>query len=65
MCHRMLTTRVNARMPLHDEVPAHIAKIMLEKNFVASLTSALAEVDLNYPNVKSLLTSILLPLEYL
>jgi E3 ubiquitin-protein ligase HUWE1 len=38
---------------------------MLEKNFVATLTAALSEVDLNYPNVRGLVASILRPLENL
>ena len=66
LCHRLLTVRFNTstrKQP--DELPTHIAKVMLEKNFVATLTNALAEVDLNYPNVKALVASILKPLEYL
>ncbi|KAF7315636.1 hypothetical protein MIND_00079100 [Mycena indigotica] len=66
LCHRLLTVRFNAntRKP-HDDTPTHIAKVMLEKNFVATLTNALSEVDLNYPNVRSLVASILRPLEFL
>jgi len=66
LCHRLLTVRFTAvtRKP-HDETPTHIAKVMLEKNFVSTLTNALAEVDLNYPNVRSLVAMILRPLEHL
>lgn len=66
LCHRLLTVRFNtvARKP-QEETPTHIAKVMLEKNFVATLTNALAEVDLNYPNVRSLVAAILRPLEHL
>lgn len=66
LCHRLLTVRFNAaaRKP-QDETPTHIAKVMLEKNFVSTLTNALAEVDLNYPNVRSLVAAILRPLEHL
>jgi len=66
LCHRLLTVRSNAiaRKP-QDETPTHIAKVMLEKNFVSTLTNALAEVDLNYPNVRSLVAAILRPLELL
>jgi E3 ubiquitin-protein ligase HUWE1 len=38
---------------------------MLEKNFVATLTNALSEVDLNYPNVRGVVAAILRPLELL
>lgn len=68
LCHRLLTVRFNtaSRDRKHlDEVPTHLAKVMLEKNFVATLTTALSEVDLNYPNVRNLVTSILRPLEHL
>jgi E3 ubiquitin-protein ligase HUWE1 len=68
LCYRVLTARfsgMGVRKVPQDELPTQIAKIMLEKNFVATLTNALAEVDLNYPNVKSLVASILRPLEYL
>lgn len=66
LCHRLLIVRFNAaaRKP-QDETPTHIAKVMLEKNFVSTLTNALAEVDLNYPNVRSLVAVILKPLEHL
>jgi E3 ubiquitin-protein ligase HUWE1 len=67
LCHRLLTVRVNpnTRKQQQDDVPTHLAKIMLEKNFVATLTNALSEVDLNYPNVRNLVISVLRPLEHL
>jgi E3 ubiquitin-protein ligase HUWE1 len=67
LCYRLLTVRFNTptRKQPSDEVPTHIGKVMLEKNFVATLTTALAEVDLNYPNVKGLVASILRPIEHL
>ncbi|GLB37041.1 putative protein with domain of Unknown Function (DUF913) [Lyophyllum shimeji] len=66
LCHRLLTVRFNSTSRKQmDDNPAHIAKVMLEKNFVATLTTALAEIDLNYPNIRSLVPSILRPLEYL
>jgi E3 ubiquitin-protein ligase HUWE1 len=42
-----------------------MAKTMIEKNFVSTLTAAAGEVDLNYPNVRSVLGSILRALEHL
>lgn len=66
LCHRLLTVRFNTvSRKQQDEAPTQIAKIMLEKNFVTTLTHALSEVDLNYPNVRGLVSSILRPLEYL
>ena len=48
-----------------DEVPTHIAKVMLEKNFVATLTNVLSEVDLNYPNIRIVISFVLRPLQCL
>jgi E3 ubiquitin-protein ligase HUWE1 len=66
LCNRLLTVRFNnGSRKMQDDSNTHIAKIMLEKNFVPILTSALAEVDLNYPNVRGLVASILRPMDYL
>ncbi|RDB16805.1 E3 ubiquitin-protein ligase TOM1-like [Hypsizygus marmoreus] len=66
LCHRLLTVRFNSTSRKQtDDNPTHVAKIMLEKNFVATLTTALSEIDLNYPNIRGLVPSILRPLEYL
>ncbi|KAK7053298.1 E3 ubiquitin-protein ligase tom1 [Paramarasmius palmivorus] len=66
LCHRLLTVRFNSpsRKQL-EETPTQIAKVMLEKGFVSTLTNALSDVDLNYPNVKNLVAAVLRPLEYL
>ncbi|KAG5457019.1 MAG: hypothetical protein BJ554DRAFT_3080, partial [Olpidium bornovanus] len=42
-----------------------VAKLMLEKNFTGTLTSVLAEVDLNFPQVSALIGAVIKPLEYL
>ncbi|KAF9049777.1 hypothetical protein BJ165DRAFT_1608842 [Panaeolus papilionaceus] len=66
LIHRLLTVRVNPpSRKSADDAPTHLAKIMLEKNYVAVLTTALSEVDLNYPNVRNLVAAILRPLEFL
>ncbi|KAF9447492.1 hypothetical protein P691DRAFT_776106 [Macrolepiota fuliginosa MF-IS2] len=69
LSHRLLTVRFNtpntSSRKQHDEIPTHIAKIMLEKNFVSTLTNALSEVDLNYPHIRTLVDFILRPLQYL
>ncbi|KAF6760270.1 hypothetical protein DFP72DRAFT_1097039 [Ephemerocybe angulata] len=68
LCNRLLNVRFNVpptqRKP-NAEIPTHLAKIMLEKNYVSTLTTSLSEIDLNYPNVKALVTGILRPLQYL
>lgn len=43
----------------------HIGKLMYEKNFVSALTSAIAELDLNFPNAKRAVKYILGPLKLL
>ena len=64
LCNRLLTVRFNVTFRKED-IPTHMAKIMLEKHFVATLTNALSEVDLNYPNARVVVASILRPLEHL
>ncbi|CAE6444639.1 unnamed protein product [Rhizoctonia solani] len=66
LCSLLLTPQPTlSSKPAQDDVTIHLAKIMLEKSFVGILTSVLGELDLNYPNVKSLVSAILRPLEYL
>ena len=66
LCYRLLTVRFGPGIrKTPDEIPTHIAKVMLEKNFVASLTTALGDIDLNYPNIRTVITSVLKPMEYL
>ncbi|KAH0589501.1 hypothetical protein H2248_005243 [Termitomyces sp. 'cryptogamus'] len=66
LCYRLLTVRSHATHRKQiDDNPTHIAKVMLEKNFVATLTTALLEIDLNYPNIRRLVPTMLKPLEYL
>ncbi len=42
-----------------------IAKIMLEKSYVATLTTVMSDIDLKFPNVKNLISGLLRPLEHL
>ncbi|KAL1921444.1 uncharacterized protein VTP21DRAFT_11160 [Calcarisporiella thermophila] len=67
VCYRILTTRPppqsSAGKPA--DAPSSAAKLMLEKNFVGLLTSALGEVDFNYPAAKNVISTILRPLEQL
>ncbi|EJD34111.1 hypothetical protein AURDEDRAFT_109329 [Auricularia subglabra TFB-10046 SS5] len=65
LCHRLASVKVQSSGKSHEDVAIHTAKIMLEKGFVATLTNALADVDLNYPHVKTLISAVLRPLEYL
>ena len=66
LCYRLLIARPNSTGGKQTEdLTLHMAKTMLEKNFVTVLTSAIADVDLNLPTVKSLLEAILRPLEHL
>lgn len=66
LCHRLLTVRFNnGSSKSLDETPMQLAKIMLEKNFVATLTNVLTDIDLNYPNMRSLVAAILRPLDFL
>ncbi|WVQ94835.1 hypothetical protein IAU59_001918 [Kwoniella sp. CBS 9459] len=62
--YRLLTSRpVGPRQP--NESTLHVAKLMLEKNYVSLLTNALGEIDLNYPDVKNVLVTLLRALDHL
>ncbi|KAF7724152.1 hypothetical protein EC973_001277 [Apophysomyces ossiformis] len=68
LCHRILNARPNPgalAQRTKEDTSVNIAKIMLEKNFVAVLTSAISDVDVNYPHSKTVLNSMLRPLEQL
>lgn len=65
LCFRLLTSRASVTSKSHDETTLHIAKIMLEKGFVPLWTNAMVDIDLAYPHVKTLVVSILQPLEIL
>lgn len=68
LIYRLLTARpavVPKMGQPADDSGLHLAKTMLEKNFVSTMTSAVSEVDLNYPDVRNVLLSLLKALEYL
>ncbi|KAG0205736.1 hypothetical protein BGX28_002703 [Mortierella sp. GBA30] len=50
---------------LNEDLSVNIVKVMLEKNFISTLTNVLADVDLNYPHAKVLVNAVLKPLEHL
>ncbi|GBC34534.2 DUF913-domain-containing protein [Rhizophagus irregularis DAOM 181602=DAOM 197198] len=68
LCYAILTARTstsnNANKPI-DDGPASVAKLMLDKHFVNTLTEALSEVDLNYPSARILISALLKPFEFL
>jgi E3 ubiquitin-protein ligase HUWE1 len=43
----------------------HIAKIMLDRNFIGALDNALAEIDFNFPSVRRAIKYVLRPLRIL
>ncbi|KAK4518814.1 ribosomal RNA biogenesis protein rrp5 [Mucor velutinosus] len=79
LCHRILNARPNVGSSIprslgggqtnansnKEDTALSNAKIMLDKNFVAILTSAISDVDINYPHAKTILNSMLRPLEQL
>ncbi|KAI8602492.1 hypothetical protein EDD21DRAFT_320345 [Dissophora ornata] len=48
-----------------EDISINIVKVMLEKNFIMTLTNVLADIDLNYPHAKILVNAVLKPLEHL
>ncbi|KAI7908284.1 uncharacterized protein BX663DRAFT_482482 [Cokeromyces recurvatus] len=80
LCHRILNARPNfgpfAPRSLgsshntsnnndKEESTLNNAKIMLDKNFVAVLTSAVSDIDINYPHSRAILNALIRPLEQL
>ncbi|KAF8985816.1 hypothetical protein BGZ46_001784 [Entomortierella lignicola] len=49
----------------NDDTSINIVKVMLEKNFITTLTNVIADIDLNYPHAKVLVNAVLKPLEHL
>lgn len=66
---RMVSQRANGEMLTQnaDLTPnlKQMAKIMYEKNFITILTTAISDIDLNYPNAKRVVKYILKPLKWL
>jgi len=66
--YKVLSVRppcVSSSVGLSDKPQRDLAKIMLEKNYIAALTNALADIDLNYPNSRKVIKSMLKPLKLL
>lgn len=62
---RLLSAKAAIGTSKADDMTLQIAKAMVEKNFVGLLTDAMGNVDLNFPNVKVPLLSVLRALETL
>ncbi|KAM0790628.1 hypothetical protein ACM66B_004490 [Microbotryomycetes sp. NB124-2] len=66
LCGRLLGVKGSSGSPkLSDERFMQMSKLMLEKNYAVILTNALADIDLNFPSVDTLINVILRPLEQL
>jgi E3 ubiquitin-protein ligase HUWE1 len=64
LVYRLLTAK-SAIAPRHDDSSLLLAKAMVEKNFVGLITDAMGGVDLNFPNIKVPLLSLLKALDHL
>jgi E3 ubiquitin-protein ligase HUWE1 len=66
---RMVSQRTNGEMLTQnaDLTPnlKQMAKIMYEKNFITILTTAISDIDLNFPNAKRVVKYILKPMKWL
>ena len=67
LCNMLLTTNphVVTTQRIHEESLFHMAKLMLEKNVVSTLSGMLSEVDLTHPMSSIAASAILAPLESL
>jgi E3 ubiquitin-protein ligase HUWE1 len=64
LVYRLLTAK-SAIAPRHDDSSLLLAKAMVEKNFVGLITVSMGSVDLNFPNIKVPLLSLLKALDHL
>ncbi|KAH3905564.1 HECT-type E3 ubiquitin transferase [Parastagonospora nodorum] len=66
---RMISQRSNGEMLTQNaELTPNLkqmAKIMYEKNFITILTTAISDIDLNFPNAKRVVKYILKPMKWL
>jgi len=66
---KMVAQRLNGEMlTQNSELTPNLkqmAKIMYEKNFITILTTAISDIDLNFPNAKRVVKYILKPLKWL
>jgi E3 ubiquitin-protein ligase HUWE1 len=66
LCYRLLTSNPQAQgQKAQEDSLIHMAKIMLDKNFVPTFSAILSEIDLAHPMSGGLTSSILAPLEAL
>lgn len=65
LCYRLLTFHSSPVPGSKEDTNVPIAKIMLEKNFVATMVSVLADIDLNHPSMKTVGSAVMRPLEHL
>lgn len=69
LCHRILNARPSAGAPAQqrtkEETTIHIAKLMINKQLVGVLTMAINDIDIEYPHARTVINSMLRPLEQL
>lgn len=69
LCHRILNARPSAGAPaqqrIKEETTIHIAKLMINKQLISVLTMAINDIDIEYPHARTVINSMLRPLEQL
>ncbi|KAI7881687.1 hypothetical protein K492DRAFT_194128 [Lichtheimia hyalospora FSU 10163] len=69
LCHRILNARPSAGAPAQqrtkEETTIHIAKLMINKELISVLTMAINDIDIEYPHARTVVNSMLRPLEQL
>lgn len=65
LIRRLLTARPSVVPRPADKTSLQLAKGMIEKNFVGLMTATVSEIDLNYPDIRNVLVSLLKALEHL
>lgn len=65
LVYRLLNAKSAHAQRQHDDSALQLAKLMVEKNLVGLMTEAAGGVDLNFPNIKVPLLSLLRALDHL
>ena len=65
LIYRLLVAKPSFVPHRQQQISSPIARIMLERNIVGLITTAIGDFDLNFPDIRIVLVSLLRPLEYL
>ncbi|KAI7900225.1 uncharacterized protein BX663DRAFT_554130 [Cokeromyces recurvatus] len=68
LCNHLLSSRVELMTPVLNIKPedvTNMAMLMLNQNYISLMISAINDIDVDFPYAKTILTSVMTPLEQL